>query len=120
MLDRIVLPDPRLRLPGLDLRGADHRPDLGAPGLVVATGTGTPRRSGRSSPGCVYAAYLHARATAGWKGRNAAILALVGLATLWFNFIGINFFSTTSQHSYAGGARQIGGPVHAGDASRSA
>ena len=26
----------------------------------------------------VYAAYLHARATAGWRGRNAAILALVG------------------------------------------
>jgi cytochrome c-type biogenesis protein CcsB len=49
----------------------------------------------------VYAAYLHARATAGWKGRNAAVVALVGLATLWFNFIGINFFSTTSQHSYA-------------------
>ena len=52
----------------------------------------------------VYAAYLHARATAGWRGRNAAILALVGVATLWFNFIGINFFSTTSQHSYANGA----------------
>ena len=50
----------------------------------------------------VYAAYLHARATAGWKGRNAAILALVGVATLWFNFIGINYFSTSSQHSYAG------------------
>ncbi len=49
----------------------------------------------------VYAAYLHARSTAGWKGRKAAILALVGLATLWFNFIGINYFSTTSQHSYA-------------------
>ncbi|HXH79695.1 c-type cytochrome biogenesis protein CcsB [Nocardioides sp.] len=49
----------------------------------------------------VYAAYLHARATAGWKGRNAAIVALVGLATLWFNFIGINFFSSNSQHSYA-------------------
>nr|WP_216654385.1 c-type cytochrome biogenesis protein CcsB [Nocardioides sp. zg-DK7169] len=49
----------------------------------------------------IYAAYLHARATAGWKGRNASILALVGLATLWFNFIGINFFSSTSQHSYA-------------------
>jgi cytochrome c-type biogenesis protein CcsB len=50
----------------------------------------------------VYAAYLHARTTAGWKGRNAAILALVGLATLWFNFIGINFFfGSTSQHSYA-------------------
>ncbi|CAN5247737.1 hypothetical protein BH09ACT12_BH09ACT12_19250 [soil metagenome] len=49
----------------------------------------------------VYAAYLHARATAGWKGRNAAILACVGVATLWFNFIGINYFSTSSQHSYA-------------------
>lgn len=49
----------------------------------------------------VYAGYLHARATAGWKGRNAAILALVGVATLWFNFIGINYFSTTSMHSYA-------------------
>jgi cytochrome c-type biogenesis protein CcsB len=49
----------------------------------------------------VYAAYLHARTTAGWKGRNAAILALVGVATLWFNFIGINYFSSTSQHSYA-------------------
>ena len=55
----------------------------------------------------VYAAYLHARATAGWRGRNAAYLALLGMATLWFNFIGINYFSTTSQHSYAGGTKQI-------------
>ena len=52
----------------------------------------------------VYAAYLHARTTAGWRGRNAAILALVGTATLWFNFIGINYFSSSSQHSYAGSA----------------
>lgn len=49
----------------------------------------------------VYAAYLHARATAGWRGRKAAWLALVGVATLLFNFIGINYFSTSSQHSYA-------------------
>jgi cytochrome c-type biogenesis protein CcsB len=50
----------------------------------------------------VYAGYLHARATAGWKGRNAAILALVGVATLWFNFIGVNYFAgNSSQHSYA-------------------
>jgi cytochrome c-type biogenesis protein CcsB len=55
----------------------------------------------------VYAAYLHARATAGWRGRNAAILALVGLATLWFNFIGINYFSSTSQHSYASGTSAV-------------
>jgi cytochrome c-type biogenesis protein CcsB len=50
----------------------------------------------------VYAAYLHARATSGWKGRSAALVALVGLATLWFNFVGINFFfGSGSQHSYA-------------------
>ena len=55
----------------------------------------------------VYAAYLHARATAGWKGRHAAYLAIVGLLTLWFNFIGINFFSSSSQHSYAGGAEVV-------------
>jgi cytochrome c-type biogenesis protein CcsB len=50
----------------------------------------------------VYAAYLHARATAGWKGRAAAILALVGFATLLFNFVGVNFFfGAGSMHSYA-------------------
>ena len=64
----------------------------------------------------VYAAYLHARATAGWKGRNAAIIALVGLATLWFNFIGINFFfGGSSQHSYAAPAGPVAvGPVTPG------
>ena len=59
----------------------------------------------------VYAAYLHARSTAGWKGRNAAILALVGLGTLWFNFIGINYFSTTSQHSYAAPVLDVSPPA---------
>ena len=64
----------------------------------------------------VYAAYLHARATAGWKGRNAAIIALIGLATLWFNFIGINFFfGGGSQHSYAAPANPAAiGPVTPG------
>ena len=57
----------------------------------------------------VYAAYLHARATAGWKGRKAAVVALVGVATLWFNFIGINFFfGGNSQHSYAAPAEPVG------------
>jgi cytochrome c-type biogenesis protein CcsB len=59
----------------------------------------------------VYACYLHARATAGWKGRNAALLALLGLATLWFNFIGVNYFSSSSQHSYAGEAPAVVRPV---------
>jgi cytochrome c-type biogenesis protein CcsB len=48
-----------------------------------------------------YAAYLHARLTAGWRGRRAAVLALVGLAALLFNFIGINLFGS-GLHSYAG------------------
>ena len=61
----------------------------------------------------VYAGYLHARATAGWRGKKAATLALVGLATLWFNFIGINYFSTTSQHSYASPAvATVDGAAH--------
>lgn len=49
----------------------------------------------------VYAAYLHARATAGWKGRRAAWLAVLGVATFWFNFIGINLL-VSGLHSYAG------------------
>ena len=51
----------------------------------------------------VYAAYLHARATAGWKGKAASVIALVGFASLLFNFVGINyFFGGGSLHSYAG------------------
>jgi cytochrome c-type biogenesis protein CcsB len=51
----------------------------------------------------IYAAYLHARATAGWKGKLAATIALVGFASLLFNFVGINyFFGGGSLHSYAG------------------
>ncbi len=51
----------------------------------------------------IYAAYLHARATAGWKGKLAAVIALVGFASLLFNFVGINyFFGGGSMHSYAG------------------
>jgi len=49
----------------------------------------------------VYAGYLHARATAGWRGRSAAILALVGFATFLFNFVGVNLL-VSGLHSYAG------------------
>ncbi len=59
----------------------------------------------------VYAAYLHARSTAGFKGRYAAMIALVGLGTLWFNFIGINFFSSSSQHSYADASSAVVSPL---------
>ena len=49
----------------------------------------------------VYAGYLHARATAGWKGRRAAVLAIIGLVSFWFNFVGVNLL-TTGLHSYSG------------------
>jgi cytochrome c-type biogenesis protein CcsB len=49
----------------------------------------------------VYAAYLHARTTAGWRGRRAAVIALVGYLTLLFNFFGVNIFFV-GLHSYGG------------------
>ena len=49
----------------------------------------------------VYAGYLHARVTAGWRGRRATILAIVGYACLIFNFFGVNLW-ISGQHSYAG------------------
>jgi cytochrome c-type biogenesis protein CcsB len=49
----------------------------------------------------VYAAYLHARTTAGWRGRPAAWVNLVGLAVMVFNLLYVNMVST-GLHSYAG------------------
>lgn len=49
----------------------------------------------------VFAAYLHARATAGWKGRRAAWIALVGMGCLLFNFYVVNTW-IVGLHSYAG------------------
>nr|BFE85613.1 hypothetical protein GCM10020093_082140 [Planobispora longispora] len=48
----------------------------------------------------VYAGYLHARATAGWKGRSATVVQLVAFACLLFNLIGVNIF-IPGLHSYA-------------------
>jgi cytochrome c-type biogenesis protein CcsB len=49
----------------------------------------------------IYACYLHARSTAGWKGTKAAVIAIIGLASFWFNFVGINLL-VSGLHSYAG------------------
>jgi cytochrome c-type biogenesis protein CcsB len=49
----------------------------------------------------VYAAYLHARATAGWHGTRVAIIALLGYASFLFNYFGVNIW-ITGLHSYAG------------------
>jgi cytochrome c-type biogenesis protein CcsB len=49
----------------------------------------------------VYAMFLHARATAGWRGRRAAWIQLAGFACLMFNVVGVNLW-ITGLHSYAG------------------
>lgn len=49
----------------------------------------------------VYACYLHARVTAGWRGKPAAIIAIVGLVCFWFNFVGVNLLFS-GLHSYSG------------------
>ena len=49
----------------------------------------------------VYACYLHARATAGWKGRAAAWINLTGFFAITFNFLIVNLV-VSGLHSYAG------------------
>lgn len=49
----------------------------------------------------VYACYLHARATAGWRGRRATVVNVVGFAVMVFNLFFVNLV-VTGLHSYAG------------------
>jgi cytochrome c-type biogenesis protein CcsB len=49
----------------------------------------------------IYAGYLHARSTAGWRGRRAAYISLLGFVSFLINYFGVNIF-VNSLHSYAG------------------
>jgi cytochrome c-type biogenesis protein CcsB len=49
----------------------------------------------------IYAAYLHARATAGWRGARAHYIQLLGFASLVTNMLVVQVF-ITGMHSYAG------------------
>ncbi len=49
----------------------------------------------------VYAAYLHARATAGWRNTRAAWINVIGMAVVLFNLFFINMV-VSGLHSYAG------------------
>jgi cytochrome c-type biogenesis protein CcsB len=49
----------------------------------------------------IYAAYLHARATAGWRGARAHFIQLLGFASLVTNMLIVQVF-ITGMHSYAG------------------
>ena len=49
----------------------------------------------------VYAGYLHARSTAGWRGQKAAWIQLLAFGCLMFNLFGVNLWFS-GLHSYAG------------------
>ena len=49
----------------------------------------------------LYAAFLHARATAGWRGRRAHYIQLLGFASLIFNILVVQVF-IAGMHSYSG------------------
>jgi len=49
----------------------------------------------------VYAAFLHARFTAGWKGTRLAWLSIAGFGAVVFTYWGVNFV-LSGLHSYAG------------------
>ncbi|MFN8198455.1 MAG: c-type cytochrome biogenesis protein CcsB [Nakamurella multipartita] len=48
-----------------------------------------------------YAAYLHARSTAGWRGKRAAWICVLGFVSMIFNLFFINMV-VSGLHSYAG------------------
>lgn len=47
----------------------------------------------------IYALVLHARLTAGWRGKRAAILSIVGFSAVLFTFFGVNLL-LKSIHSF--------------------
>lgn len=49
----------------------------------------------------IYAGYIHARSTRGWRGTRSAWLAMVGFAAVMFNFTVVNIFFK-GLHAYSG------------------
>ena len=49
----------------------------------------------------LYAGYIHARATRGWRGARSAVLAIVGFSAVLFNFTVVNLFFK-GLHAYSG------------------
>lgn len=50
----------------------------------------------------IYAAYLHARITRGWRGTKAAVLSIIGFSATIFCYLGVNLI-LSGLHSYGGG-----------------
>ena len=49
----------------------------------------------------LFAGYIHARATRGWRGSRSAWLAIIGFSTVLFNFTVVNLFFK-GLHAYSG------------------
>jgi cytochrome c-type biogenesis protein CcsB len=49
----------------------------------------------------IFAGYLHARSTSGWKGQRAAVIALVGFVSLLITYYAVNLW-IAGLHSYRG------------------
>jgi cytochrome c-type biogenesis protein CcsB len=49
----------------------------------------------------IYAGYLHARSTAGWRGKRAAAISSLGFASVVFTYYAVNLW-IAGLHSYAG------------------
>ena len=49
----------------------------------------------------LYAGYIHARATRGWRGTRSAWLSIIGFVAVLFNFTIVNMFFQ-GLHSYSG------------------
>jgi cytochrome c-type biogenesis protein CcsB len=49
----------------------------------------------------IFAGYIHARATRGWRGARSAWLAIIGFSAVMFNFTIVNLFFK-GLHSYSG------------------
>ena len=59
-----------------------------------------PKETWSFSTWVLYAGYLHARATAGWKGSKAAWVAVAAAAALIIDYYVVNIF-VVGLHSYA-------------------
>ncbi|MBI3750097.1 MAG: c-type cytochrome biogenesis protein CcsB [Chloroflexi bacterium] len=76
---------------------------LGALWAEVAWGTywsWDPKETASLVTWLIYGAYLHARVVRGWRGRNSALLLMLGFGATLFTYFGNLFFG--GLHSYAG------------------
>ena len=60
-----------------------------------------PKETGSFVTWVLYAAYLHARSTHGWRGRRAAVIGIIAFVALMITYYAVNLW-IVGLHSYAG------------------